>query len=110
MKLHDKQAGDGEALNKKLEKLLAVLEPDKSATVELYAHLWDLHDAATRIEAWIAELATLEPHTDRDRAIRLLYNLRVELFDHTEPHLKDLRPILEDLCLRLVDIREQESS
>lgn len=98
MSLYEKHAEDGTPLEKKLDQLLAAMEPMCPGSRALFVHLRDLHDGAARLADTIAKLAATPP--DESAAIdRLLWDIRVELYEHLVPnHLGAMQQGLVDLC------------
>ena len=103
MRLDQMKSPEGERLNKQLVRLLRALEPEEAPMTELYASLWDIHDGALRVVAWIEELSTLDASRDTERITRLLYNIQSELYGHLEKHLESMRGPLDTLCSRLTE-------
>jgi hypothetical protein len=101
MELHRKSTADGSALDTRLDRLLQELDREYPGAAALFVHMRDLHDGAARLEQSIADLAACDP-ADRKRINRLLWDMRVELYDHLIPnHVQEMRLGLEKLSSRL---------
>src|SRR5262245_18703007 len=99
--LHLKSTKDGKALDARLDVLLQELDRNYPGAESLYVHMRDLHDGAARLEQSIVDLAACDPR-DRVRINRLLWDMRVELYDHLIPnHVQEMRQALEQLCSQL---------
>jgi hypothetical protein len=103
MDLDQMKSPGGDRLNKQLERLLVALEPDDAAVTELYASLWDIHDAAVDVAKWIEELSSLDASQDTERITRLLFQIQFQLYGHLEKHLESMRLPLDNLCSRLAE-------
>lgn len=108
MRLHEKRAEDGTSLEKRLDAVFADLDERYPGSRGLFVHLRDLHDGAVRLEQAIVALAAVRPK-DRETTDRLLWDIRVELYEHLLPnHLEAMRRPLADLCDHLSEEAEDQ--
>lgn len=70
---------------------------------EVAYHLADLHHGLTHAARTIERIADLGEARGEDRLRTLLAELGGELFEHIDPHVRSVRPALEELIADLFE-------